>query len=766
MRLGKAILLLILGFVFVTPTEAVETTFWQVGTFNDLLKGRLEGVSLTKEGRLTLAPESRVVFNPDETLALSLAGDGQNNLYVGTGHQGKVFRVDSQMKGSLFFTAHEPDIFALAVAPDGALYVGSSPEGKIYRITPDGKSQVFFDPKSKYIWALEFDAQGRLYAGTGDRGQIFRIEPDGKGKVFFDSKQTHIMCLTRDASGNLLAGSVPNGLIYRISSDAKAFVLYQSDFEEIHDLAVDDQGRIYAAALGGGPGKGVPFMIGPPTPGAQTPGAVTTVTVTASADDDLTESARGQAPPGNSRQGPSFNRPSTLPFNVTALRAPQGHGSLVRILPDSTAETIWSSNNESIFGLALQGGRVLFTTDEDGRIFQVNPSQDGQNLTLVTETHESLATRLLFQGSNLYVATGNIARLIRLGSALGHEGTYESPVKDTKFVSRWGVLAWRGTVPEGASLKFYTRSGNSDRPDQTWNDWVGPYSNPDGDPIKNAPARYLQWKAVFQESAQGSPVLDDVTVSYLNQNLPPQIRSLQVSTGDERTGPTASPSASSSTASVMGPTMTITSGPQPGIISMPPMTGPSAPTPTVLSWQADDPNGDTLVYSIFVKAADEKEWHLLKDQLHPTSFSLDPDALADGRYVARLVASDEESNPSSLVRKDELQSAPFWIDHTPPQVQMETQKTVARGLEIHFRAEDETSPLRSAQVSTDGKDWRAIGADDGISDSRAETFTVRLESPAPGEHVVTLRVYDTAGNAGIGKAVLSVAGARQPTGTR
>ena len=47
--------------------------------------------------------------------------------------------------------------------------------------------------------------------------------------------------------------------------------------------------------------------------------------------------------------------------------------------------------------------------------------------------------------------------------------------------------------------------------------------------------------------------------------------------------------------------------------------------------------------------------------------------------------------------------------------------------------------------------------DDGIVDSRKETFTVRLAKLDAGEHVVSLRAYDTAGNVGIGKAVLHIA---------
>ncbi|PYU97737.1 MAG: hypothetical protein DMG26_20540 [Acidobacteria bacterium] len=57
----------------------------------------------------------------------------------------------------------------------------------------------------------------------------------------------------------------------------------------------------------------------------------------------------------------------------------------------------------------------------------------------------------------------------------------------------------------------------------------------------------------------------------------------------------------------------------------------------------------------------------------------------------------------------------------------------------------------------DGKEWRDLNSDDGIVDSPRETFTVKVAKLEPGEHVITLRVYDTAGNAGVGKAVIEFA---------
>jgi hypothetical protein len=184
--------------------------------------------------------------------------------------------------------------------------------------------------------------------------------------------------------------------------------------------------------------------------------------------------------------------------------------------------------------------------------------------------------------------------------------------------------------------------------------------------------------------------------------------------------------------------------------------GGAGKSPTTLSWQADDPNVDQLVYSLYVKAEDEQEWHLVKDKLHQSSFTLEPQALADGKYVARLVASDEESNPPSTARRTELLSAPFWIDNTPPEVSVVKQTVMEDGAEVVFRVEDATSPLRAAETATDARDWSDLLSDDGVVDSRLETFTVRVHNLKPGEHIVALRASDTAGNVGVGKAVVRI----------
>src|SRR5207249_9213643 len=84
-----------------------------------------------------------------------------------------------------------------------------------------------------------------------------------------------------------------------------------------------------------------------------------------------------------------------------------------------------------------------------------------------------------------------------------------------------GRLSWRS---QGAGLQFRTRTGNSLRPDKTWSEWsdgltaAGPVASPN--------ARFIQWKAELSGNAD----LDSVTVSYVPQNMPPVVKSINIFT--------------------------------------------------------------------------------------------------------------------------------------------------------------------------------------------------------------------------------------------
>src|SRR5689334_25031286 len=189
-RLGVALLTLCSFALFATAVFANGPIFWEVSKQDEVLKGDARGVSIADNGAMSLAPSYTLVYDTKEAYIWSATTDAAGNIYLGTGHDGKIFKVDSTGAGRMLYDAPELDVTALATDPQGNLYAATSPDGKIYKITPAGQQSVFYDPPDKYIWALLFDAStATLYAGTGDKGIIYKIDATGKAAVFADTNE-------------------------------------------------------------------------------------------------------------------------------------------------------------------------------------------------------------------------------------------------------------------------------------------------------------------------------------------------------------------------------------------------------------------------------------------------------------------------------------------------------------------------------------------------------------------------------------------------
>ena len=134
--------------------------------------------------------------------------------------------------------------------------------------------------------------------------------------------------------------------------------------------------------------------------------------------------------------------------------------------------------------------------------------------------------------------------------------------------------------------------------------------------------------------------------------------------------------------------------------------------------------------------------------------SIDGQSLADGRYIFKIVAKDTPSNPAGLAQTGERISEPVDIDNTPPTVAAQGQPVMNGNLaRMTFSAVDKSSYLTKAEFSVNGGEWQAVYADDGISDSPSETYSVQIPIVNPGEYVVTLRVFDVNGNSGNARAI-------------
>jgi hypothetical protein len=103
-----------------------------------------------------------------------MARDKAGNIYVGTGDEGKVFKIDPQGKGSLYFQSKELDIFAMALDSSDVLYVGTSPDGKVYKVTAADQAREFCNPETKYIWSMIFDDGEPVCGDRCKRGLFIR----------------------------------------------------------------------------------------------------------------------------------------------------------------------------------------------------------------------------------------------------------------------------------------------------------------------------------------------------------------------------------------------------------------------------------------------------------------------------------------------------------------------------------------------------------------------------------------------------------------
>src|SRR5256885_1497586 len=129
--------------------QASTPKFFQAATQTDFLKGDVENLSIDGHGQLTLGPATELIYETAAPFLWSMVAQADGTLFVGTGNEGKVFRIDPQGKGSLFFDSAELEVHALALAPNGGLFVATSPDGRIYKVDRGGTATTFYSPDDK-----------------------------------------------------------------------------------------------------------------------------------------------------------------------------------------------------------------------------------------------------------------------------------------------------------------------------------------------------------------------------------------------------------------------------------------------------------------------------------------------------------------------------------------------------------------------------------------------------------------------------------------
>ncbi|MBC7899650.1 MAG: hypothetical protein H7070_06315 [Saprospiraceae bacterium] len=711
--------LLIFLSLLSTNVMASEPSIWSVNSRADVLKGDARSVSIDINGNITLAPKLTEVYKTEQPYIWSSAVDAGGNIYLGTGGDGKIFKVGTGGSGSLFADLNELNVTSLAIGRGGELFAATSPDGKVYQIDPAGRSTLYFDAKEKYIWSLAVMGDGSLAVGTGESGRIYRVRSANaapESSVLFDTSETHIITLAADKAGNLYAGTDSSGLVMKFGADGKPFALLDSPLREIHEIAIGPDGSVYALALGESASAAAP----PATPA--TPAAPDNNTVS-------TESANPAAP-----EPPQKSR-----YDLTGVKS-----AVYRILPDGGSDILWASPTVTGFSIYAHqtGSGVLLGTSDKGRIFNIG--NDGRE-TLVLQSDTNQISTIRSSGQNLIATSSNQGTLFRFGTETVAEGIYESAVLDAKVTSSWGRIWWRSN----GSVQIQTRSGNTGKADETWSLWSTVATTAMSGQVASPRAKYLQWRAVLKNSG-GAAGLSEVNVAFLGRNIAPEVLSITVL--PTNVGLISNPPIQ------IDPNIEL-SGLDPATFGIPNVSVPPRRifqrAAKAFQWTAEDRNGDKLVYDVFYKEAADRVYKPLRENISENFASIDGLSIPDGRYTLKIVAKDSAGNPAGQFLTGERISEPFDIDNTQPGVTViGSPQITGEKARVIFAASDRSSYLTKAEFNVNGGDWQAVYSDDGISDSADERYTFDVEMRTPGEYTITLRVFDANGNAGNARVVV------------
>ena len=293
---------------------------------------------------------------------------------------------------------------------------------------------------------------------------------------------------------------------------------------------------------------------------------------------------------------------------------------------------------------------------------------------------------------------------------------FRSTAKDVERFSRFGNYRIEGRNLNAGDVTVAFRSGNTRTPDATWSSWSKAQGTLEGN-INTPPARYIQWKLNLVKP-NGDAAIDGVTVAFMNRNVAPSIDAVAVQDPAVIFISSAYPSAPQ--------VVEATNPDEYGIF-----TSLDAPRERAaadqgkrmfrkgfrtVSWRASDENGDTLHYSVSFRAKGSTNWLRLRENIDETQINFDTSQLPDGRYELRLTATDELDNPEGPLA-DMKDGVEFQVDNSAPKIAMTT-----NGGDVVVHITDELSPVGRVEYSADAEKWIRLLPEDGIADSRSETF--------------------------------------------
>jgi hypothetical protein len=602
-------------------------------------------------------------------------------------------------------------IWSVLPQRDGSLIVGTGNEGKLMKVQ-GGTSTVLAETKALAVTSLVEAAGGAIAVGTLPDGKIFRYDRGKLSELVTLKGAQHVWGLAYDTRAQALyAATGPEGKLFRITQTGDAQVYFDAEEQQLMSVAVAQDGTVYAGASDKaklykiqGPGRATVLYDFGRT-------EVRAIAVAASGDvyAIANEIKAGAHLP--QRQGKGSDGQPAGPSSAGSPA--KGKGTLYRFSRDGKPDQLLDDSDEHYTSLTLgEDGRPYVGTGVEGRVYTVDR---GHNSVLMADVDERQITALVLGGGKQFVAASDPAVLHPVKGIGGPDAVWTSKVQDAGIRARFGRIEWEAS----GAISVSTRSGNTREPDESWSPWGQELTT--AATIDSPPARYLQIRARFGKDPRA--VLTDLNVSFITDNLRATLTEVNAKSGGDRSGSEEPIKASG------------------GPISRKPETTLN------VTWKVDNPDKDDLRYRLKYRLVGTNTWYDLTkptEKLTKDNYTWETADLPEGRYKLKVIASDELSNPPSLVTTDELESGVVLVDNTPPTV--EGLKFVGRRLAAVVL--DGVGPIQRAEVSVAGSDeWLPLLPTDGIFDEQREELDVDLTGVLPaGPALISVRAYDGADN--------------------
>lgn len=771
--------------LFVSSALAVSTSHWTHDGEADFKDGTLHNVVVTSQGDVKLSRAVHIIEqqDPDVTSVDALAQASDGSVFAGTSPKGILLKIKDGKVTTEAKIADTVSIFSLLYDDDGGLLIGTGGDkGKIYRIDKPGDAprEIFSADGVQYIWAMQTTPDGNLYAATGPNGQLFEIHPDGSHKEVYKSSEDNLTTLLSDGKNLLYLGTDPDGLVVRFDCKThESFVLYNASEAEITALAIDSAGNLYASTgevgarqpqgapsgnakdTSGRPETGVeatpPIPKSTPAPPPKPPAPSNpdpneprpipkqpTMLIPVNTPAYMMDDPSSGDDPGNGPQTPPDNQPSgdagaqgahaqpaaAQPADTDQAQKLPGN-AIYKIDPNGFVTEIFR-DDVVIYCMVAQGDKLIVGVGGEGAVYELKPAAEESEILAKVDAKQVTCLLPTSTGSVL-MGLANAGGISELSSGYASDGTYISPVLDATQVSRFGNVQLHGYLPEGTSLTLSTRSGNLRDADAAgWSEWTTEASAAEYVKSQSPAARFLQYRLTFNSpKGDTTPSVDTVDVAYQLPNLPPIIKSVKLDSGDST--PPSAPAAHTAAAKPDG-------------------TGVQT-----ITWDASDPNSDTLIYTLYFRSSTDGPWILLKDKLKDPTYEWDTRSVSDGRYQIKVLASDAPSNPIGQEKITSRVSDPIIVDNTPPVIGDVAVKITGNDAQITLHAQDATSIVANVEYTVDSsEDWQATLPTDIIFDSPDANVVFTVKNLTSGTHQVTIRATDSHGNAALQTVVVKI----------